>query len=859
MGKNSPAEYTAENGGYTVKTSVSQFFFYYLVLLIATCGTAFGAKQRLAPSPQKNKQAASRQIRTRSGQKQDLPQKHPRSRARQYAEVEIRLDKAISSKLLQSIPLAPGSRIQILRDGHYAQLQIPRTEVDRLRSRGAKIKTLREFILAEGKKEKRQIIPKANPNDDWEFGDNDIDYVIPDPLDPDWNWTWSDIFISSAPAGSVVTTIDVHYEIIHPWAGDLQVDLNDEFRYRELTLHEADGESGVDLIETVYDITTFAGLAVNQEWDLWVLDYYEGDSGYIDYWWIKVYYGGSANPPDHDLCVDAIATALDIPYDGSTVGAGGTDISSCSSNDSADVWHSFTPAQSAAYLLSLCGSEFDTTLAVYDGCGGNELDCNDDACDLQSELTLSLNASQTYLIRIAGYEGEVGNYTLLISQSGPPPSLEPNFPGPADKAYDVLREGYLTWNSGAEILQNIMPASVLQTQTLITPKGIYGTDDRLDAYQVTDPDWLAVGDSVAVMVSLYEVVDNGDGTYTLPADTMDEIYYSLNNRHLCSSEPFRNQPSAGYCTGVLVAPDIIATAGHCIINSSECAEFAFVFGYRMLNSSTPVLTIDQSDLYFCGGIIDRIETYDDDWGLIQLDREVLNHAPLQVRRSGKVADGQDLLVIGYPYGVPVKYADNAWVQNNSATEYFLANLDVYTGNSGTPVFNTATLEIEGLLVAGQEDFEPVGSCDRSIVYPDTPGNEQCTRTTQFSDQIPVFDVYLGTDPGQLSLACSEVPYPWCPIGPLDCGKNYYWKVVRKENGIQTDGDTWVFSTEYVGDLNHDCQVSIADFEFFAAAWLLDSCDPINNYCNQNDLDKFGSVDISDLILLLTHWTESTEP
>jgi hypothetical protein len=67
--------------------------------------------------------------------------------------------------------------------------------------------------------------------------------------------------------------------------------------------------------------------------------------------------------------------------------------------------------------ISLCGSSFDTTLAVFDSCGGIELACNDDYCALQSQLTIDLTAGQTYLIRVAGYNGQTGGYTLTLMEN----------------------------------------------------------------------------------------------------------------------------------------------------------------------------------------------------------------------------------------------------------------------------------------------------------------------------------------------------------------------------------------------------------------------------------------------------------
>ena len=40
---------------------------------------------------------------------------------------------------------------------------------------------------------------------------------------------------------------------------------------------------------------------------------------------------------------------------------------------------------------------------------------------------------------------------------------------------------------------------------------------------------------------------------------------------------------------------------------------------------------------------------------------------------------------------------------------------------------------------------------------------------------------------------------------------------------------------------------------------MSACNQDNNYCAESDLDKLGSVDIEDLALLLTHWTESLVP
>jgi hypothetical protein len=120
---------------------------------------------------------------------------------------------------------------------------------------------------------------------------------------------------------------------------------------------------------------------------------------------------------NNDTCVGAIPVEPNEVYLGTTVGATGPDQAGCSYNDDIDVWHSFTPQTNVSAEISLCDSDFDTTLMVFDGCGGTLLEWNDDhddCGDLQSQVGLDLSVGKTYLIRVAGYDGETGDYTLSI-------------------------------------------------------------------------------------------------------------------------------------------------------------------------------------------------------------------------------------------------------------------------------------------------------------------------------------------------------------------------------------------------------------------------------------------------------------
>jgi hypothetical protein len=51
-------------------------------------------------------------------------------------------------------------------------------------------------------------------------------------------------------------------------------------------------------------------------------------------------------------------------------------------------------------------------------------------------------------------------------------------------------------------------------------------------------------------------------------------------------------------------------------------------------------------------------------------------------------------------------------------------------------------------------------------------------------------------------------------------------------------------------------ITIEDFVFFIEHWGDDNCDPSNDYCQGTDLDFSGTVDDSDLEILLENWLQS---
>lgn len=86
-----------------------------------------------------------------------------------------------------------------------------------------------------------------------------------------------------------------------------------------------------------------------------------------------------------------------------------------------DAWYSFVPLQTSNYSFSLCDSDYNSSLVLYEGNCNTQVACNGDG-DQQGNchpyyaaLDFELEAGVTYVVRIGGSLEEVGSGTLVIS------------------------------------------------------------------------------------------------------------------------------------------------------------------------------------------------------------------------------------------------------------------------------------------------------------------------------------------------------------------------------------------------------------------------------------------------------------
>lgn len=126
--------------------------------------------------------------------------------------------------------------------------------------------------------------------------------------------------------------------------------------------------------------------------------------------------------PANDQCASAQAIGTGT-FTGSTTEATNDGTASCgSSSGSPDVWYVFTAPSATSYTFDTFGSSFDTVLSLRTECPradgrDEEIACNDDADGtLQSKLTRAMAAGESVWIRMSGFGGAAGAYSLHVTE-----------------------------------------------------------------------------------------------------------------------------------------------------------------------------------------------------------------------------------------------------------------------------------------------------------------------------------------------------------------------------------------------------------------------------------------------------------
>jgi V8-like Glu-specific endopeptidase len=238
---------------------------------------------------------------------------------------------------------------------------------------------------------------------------------------------------------------------------------------------------------------------------------------------------------------------------------------------------------------------------------------------------------------------------------------------------------------------------------------IYGADNRQDPFAYADQAFAARAlEFTAALIPTSQIDASNPNDIDIGNRTLQERF------DVCADVRFAEQQALADCSATLIDDDIMLTAGHCINN---CGDSRFVFDYAAgPDGSLPTITSD--DVYACSSFLAYTQSNTGlDYAVVRLNRPVVGREPALVRSATSLLPvGTELLVTGFPSGLPLKIADDAELRSNASNgQLFVANLDTFRGNSGSGVFDANTEELVGILVRGAPDYVQDGDCLRPNV------------------------------------------------------------------------------------------------------------------------------------------------
>lgn len=251
------------------------------------------------------------------------------------------------------------------------------------------------------------------------------------------------------------------------------------------------------------------------------------------------------------------------------------------------------------------------------------------------------------------------------------------------------------------VLCTLLPTAELQAQA----KPLYQQDGRME---ITDasPQICQSGTAVLAIVSSDQLSPHPASGYRLKHGP------TLNEMGWCDTERFSQQPTGVFCTAFLLAPDVAATAGHCINAADDpygdglnCAQLKLLLDHRLSRNGVPKSLFAERQVVGCRAVLDGFTSPTGaDWRVIRLDRPV-DRTPLALWHSPVIPDNAAIIVVGHAQGLPMKASLDGTLRDTGHSQWLLAELDAYQGSSGSPVMimDKQTPKVIGVLSTGERD------------------------------------------------------------------------------------------------------------------------------------------------------------
>jgi hypothetical protein len=165
-------------------------------------------------------------------------------------------------------------------------------------------------------------------------------------------------------------------------------------------------------------------------------------------------------------------------------------------------------------------------------------------------------------------------------------------------------------------------------------------------------------------------------------------------------------PCLAFGTAIPITRNIVLTAGHCL-KKTGLKDFYLVLGYADTAPGLNHFDFDTSNIYRGIQIIDLADDStqpNNDYCFILLNKNLPVLGVLINRQNRTGVIEKDYYMVGYPLGIPEKISLGHLLSHDAGKDAYLLYIDSFGGNSGSPVFESKTDSLVGMLNHGENDF-----------------------------------------------------------------------------------------------------------------------------------------------------------
>lgn len=275
---------------------------------------------------------------------------------------------------------------------------------------------------------------------------------------------------------------------------------------------------------------------------------------------------------------------------------------------------------------------------------------------------------------------------------------------------------------------------------------IYEGDSRLDLYQYAEESVLRhYASGVGLIIPKDKLVIVDSMTYRIEAETLREKFAGL-GENLVDEEPFLNQPSVvAMGSGFLIGESTVLTAAHVMSTHEQCLNSVIVFDFEKATPWYSSVMVKTENIYACKKILASQLQYEKN-DVLHRNVPVYDQTTFEIERQAKSdrhifefaserPEGKNLVLIGHPLGLPKKIATDGVLRWDSAAgkRFFVASLDAFAGNSGSPVLDIANGNVFGILVSGESDVTIVDGADFEDYDKQVWASKRCPQFESSSD------------------------------------------------------------------------------------------------------------------------------